>query len=101
MSVKNRSYEVWICWLREKDARIHSAQQQKYTKTEQVEYEGKKEERRHNASMLKNHVPIHLSNAPPLRAASVQICPEAWQKNEKGEKVGKDKCYRVAWQGLG
>ena len=41
MSVKNRNYEVCICWLRGKDARTHSARQQKYTKTEQVEYEGK------------------------------------------------------------
>ena len=73
MSVKNRSYEVCICWLREKDARIHSAQQQKYTKIEQVEYEGEKEERRHNASILKTMCPSTCR----LSAASVQICPEA------------------------
>lgn len=40
---QNRSYEVGICSLREKEngTRTHCAEQQKYTKTKKYEYEGK------------------------------------------------------------
>jgi hypothetical protein len=50
------------------------------------------------------HMPIRLNEnvppPPPLRRVCTNLS-RSMTKKRKRIKVGKDKCYRVAWRGMG